>query len=434
MSIDRRGLAFAPVLIVATPAVLFPEYLDRGIAGGVVVLASSALMAVAVWWLRDFGKIQSLTLALGVLALVGWAHAPNAGQQALLAGALVGEAGDLSLSATQHLGGIAFGLFAMAAIANFGRTRVLLTTAAGLVALAGGAILVAGFMGTPAFQLTTHAKFFRFAFADAIPRISLALPGVAVDGVNPNALAATALLVAPVAIVVATLPHSPTIMMAGLRVGGIISASSCIAILALTQSTSAWLTAAVMLVALALTGWRARLLVGMVVIALIIASQVQIDRSQMDPIPSLFRILGSRSVASRFVIWEPAWDLLAASPWLGIGLNQFHAIGDPPAFQAHAHNIFLQTALDIGLVGLAVYVALIGQLMVKAGRIAMRRSHASSIAVAGACALGGAHLFGVFDAIALGARVGLFQWLACGLILAACRVEAQSGDVGGLTR
>nr|MBP7693682.1 hypothetical protein [Anaerolineales bacterium] len=85
---------------------------------------------------------------------------------------------------------------------------------------------------------------------------------------------------------------------------------------------------------------------------------------------------------------------------------------------AHAHNEFLQAALDLGLPGLIAFLALNGLAFVQAAVIA-RRAPAEWQRVM-ALALGAgvlAHmLFGLTDAVALGAKVGIVFWILLGLI------------------
>ena len=67
------------------------------------------------------------------------------------------------------------------------------------------------------------------------------------------------------------------------------------------------------------------------------------------------------SVQTRMDIWGDGIEALRSSPWIGIGFDFFRHSGYStivvwPALvvgHPHAHNFFLQTALDVGLIGLA---------------------------------------------------------------------------------
>ena len=87
-------------------------------------------------------------------------------------------------------------------------------------------------------------------------------------------------------------------------------------------------------------------------------------------------------------------------------------------------------ALDLGLIGLLVYISLQALLLVRAHQASRGRSaFVRHAAVAGAMALVALRLFGLADLIALGAKVGLFQWLVSGLVVAAwCLRETPDPD------
>lgn len=67
------------------------------------------------------------------------------------------------------------------------------------------------------------------------------------------------------------------------------------------------------------------------------------------------------AVVLRLDIWRQAWAMLADMPFTGIGLNTFQVVVHEfyPGYlidpESHAHNLFLQTALDLGLPGMAVF-------------------------------------------------------------------------------
>jgi len=46
-----------------------------------------------------------------------------------------------------------------------------------------------------------------------------------------------------------------------------------------------------------------------------------------------------------------------------------------------------------------------------------------SVGIAAGLSLLSVHIFGLLDAVALGTKVGILQWLACGLVLAAWRLQ-----------
>jgi putative inorganic carbon (HCO3(-)) transporter len=133
------------------------------------------------------------------------------------------------------------------------------------------------------------------------------------------------------------------------------------------------------------------------------------------------------SALRRVEMWRAGATMLRASGWRGVGIGQFRRLsggirmsGAAPFFPPHVHNIFLQTALDLGLFGLVFYLGLTVVILRTAFRTAQTWDGPRAFLAAGSgLSLVAVHVFGMTDAIALGAKVGIFQWAAAGLIVAA---------------
>jgi len=85
-----------------------------------------------------------------------------------------------------------------------------------------------------------------------------------------------------------------------------------------------------------------------------------------------------------------------------------------------SHNIFLQVAIDLGLPGLAAYLALVlsfGFVAWRTHRQVADRMLRSLVAGLAAGFLAH-HVYGLTDAITLGAKPGLIFWAFIGLIAA----------------
>ncbi len=75
------------------------------------------------------------------------------------------------------------------------------------------------------------------------------------------------------------------------------------------------------------------------------------------------------STLGRLEVWQRAVHLIADFPYTGIGLNTFpnkidllypvYSTGDQ-IFIPHAHDLYLQTALDLGIAGLIIFLAITG--------------------------------------------------------------------------
>lgn len=104
----------------------------------------------------------------------------------------------------------------------------------------------------------------------------------------------------------------------------------------------------------------------------------------------------------------------------------------PDATIPHAHNGLLQTAVDIGLPGLAAHVAVWSALLVTLARLSRRsqnllQRHLAQGLLAGAVALA---VFQITDVIPLGGKVGVLWWVVLGVVGAAHRLHG--GEQNGV--
>jgi len=143
--------------------------------------------------------------------------------------------------------------------------------------------------------------------------------------------------------------------------------------------------------------------------------------------------LGEIKLKARLEIWSRAIYGIQDFPFTGMGMGTFRKVVQvlyplflisPDKDIAHAHNIFLQTGLDLGLPGLIAYLAI---LIVTFGCLAaiIRSSPdhpdvvfpPSRMAIGLASGLCAHTVYGLTDAIALGARPGFMWWIAVGLAI-----------------
>jgi putative inorganic carbon (HCO3(-)) transporter len=137
----------------------------------------------------------------------------------------------------------------------------------------------------------------------------------------------------------------------------------------------------------------------------------------------------SPSLSDRAEIWSRAIYGIQDFSLTGMGLGTFRYIMpvlyplftvSPEADLGHAHNEWLQAGVDVGLLGLIAFVALQGLALVLAYR-AFRQPAPALLRWLMAGVLAGlvAHtVFGLTDAVALGAKPGVFFWLLLALTAA----------------
>lgn len=412
------------LLLGAMPLLLFPTVWPTGAWLAAGLLAALWLAEWLVWrepWLTPAPMNLPLTLWLVMLAV----------------GTLVSADPDLTWS---KAAGIWLGLAVYRYSARVVRTPRQLGW--GLLALGGlGAVLLAaGFFSA---DWTFEVGFVRNLFGRLPPRL-FTLPESPAEGVHTNQLGGTVAMYLPL-IVVAWLAWRPSRWGGWARAALSVFLVSLTALLILTQSRSAWLAGAGSLVVIGLL-WaaslppsRARrhlalLLTAGMLLSVGVAIATGPERwQQVWQEPPRTTAIGTLStLAFRQEVWRWATTSLYDFPFTGVGLGAFRhvvhrlypiAIGDYYDI-AHAHNIFLQVALDSGLPGLIAYLALVGT-AIGLGLTCARRSATQRVWAVGLTAsLITFHVYGLIDALAPGSKTSLSVWLLWGLIAALPRVIA----------
>lgn len=400
---------FAAVLVCAGGLLWITLRAD---AGGAriwnLAACSAAALGVAVWIVRDSRWLRVALAVLSVMLLAGWVRALGA------------HTGDT------HFAGASLGILWMALVGRHANTPARLMLAVLLfLGLAVPALLV-GMAGIPTFfppetygPLTGDPAVLRGALATAGAR-----------DVNQNALAALVLIVAPLALATLWLRGRPLALRIALQVFGAVTFAGGVWILAVTRSDTALLAIWGLMLAILVRGAgpRWRLIAGAVIGALPLGAAVWIYRASRERAMDAMGY-AHYTLLDRVDVFAYAWRVWRENFWLGIGLNDFRHVFEAAHASvrgtAHAHNVFLQTGLDIGAIGLAAYLAVLGFLFVRADCAMRGPAPVARVVAAGAAAsLAAVHLFGLTDAVALGAKIGMLQWMAAGLILAASRVQA----------
>jgi putative inorganic carbon (HCO3(-)) transporter len=265
-----------------------------------------------------------------------------------------------------------------------------------------------------------------------LPGLIRGLPGVE-EGLQPNYVAGALLLFLPVQLALLFgLPRrwgSVGLGLAALGLAGLTAGT-----LVLTQSRGGALGLACGLgLWLAWHGPRTRLLL----LALLIAGAVAVVLIGPAEVAASLEGAAGRnlleSMLARVEVWVRALSAIQAFPLTGLGLNGFRHVMPvffplfvaPPTFDvSHAHNQFLQAALDLGLPGLVAFVALaVGAfgLLISARSQTGRRDR-RLLAEGLAAALAAQLAFGLVDALAFGARAHVFFWVALAYIVCLYRL------------
>lgn len=399
-------------LVVATPILMFPTQF-----GGVVLFILTLMLGVigVHWWPTSKQRIS--TPFDGVLLVF-----------LMMVGVGVLASSDLDLTLPK-LTNLILGVVLLRVLAQMMVTHRLVV--GGFV----GFVLVGlGIIGVGVFSANWQVEIpFVAQVASFLPPQLLLLPESGAGGVHLNQLAAVLALVLPVLVAVVLARgygwrwRAPAGILTFFLVG----------LLLLTQSRSAWLGSLAGLGCL-LSLWfivRPRRLHRhptfiVIVILFVIASLLgawqlrEVDFVALWQAPPEMTQFGTFStISSRLVIWRWGGDGVLDFPWTGVGLGAFrqvvmrlYPLGVMNLDIAHAHNIFLQIALDIGLPGLVAYLALLGLAVKMAWQVARCDVMLRPLALGALAGLVALHGFGLLDALTLGSRPGILFWLLLGLI------------------
>ena len=410
------------ILLLASPWLLFPSPQRSA-----VILIVPALWIIAGCAGRGFLPRTPLNVSLIVLAIM----------------VLVSlyATYDIAVSLPK-IAGLALGLGAFFAAARLGGDQAWWRRIfAGFLAL-GVLIAAVGLLG-----MQSGAKI--APLAPILNRLPLALRGLpgAEEGLNPNQVAGALLWIIPAMTMAAVqnrwLWRQGPAAASRSYAAGVVSLSALsllfvMGVFVLTQSRSGYIGLAAGLALMLMMGapkrWRQWLALGVIVGLMGVGAIVW----RGDVNPAAQTSLGSATLpldtlGGRVEIWSRAIYGIQDFPFTGMGMNTFRhvmpllyplfTIG-PDVDVGHAHNEFLQAALDLGLPGLIAFIA------VHLGAVAMLwrlwrtvdTAAAPEMAARRYAALGLgcgllAHLvYGLTDAVALGAKPGLVFWLLLGLI------------------
>lgn len=142
------------------------------------------------------------------------------------------------------------------------------------------------------------------------------------------------------------------------------------------------------------------------------------------------KMVNTASLQGRVIIWQRALNGLADQPLTGLGLGAFDQIahepyplpGYIPGDIHHAHNLFLQTALDFGAPGLIVFLALVVLAATSLIRLYRSAPPGGQLSVWATGLLGcfvAFVIYNLLDALTLGGRPAVALWFLLGLAISA---------------
>ncbi len=257
---------------------------------------------------------------------------------------------------------------------------------------------------------------------DALYQRFLLIP---TDTIHSNVIAGALVLIFPVAL--AWLLFAWRELSWSERFASGLAVLSMLPILALTQSRGAWLALAAGLVLLLVMRWRW----GWVAVVLAFGVSI-LFAGRFGIRPILEEVTSSGTVGGldgRLEIWSRAIYMIQDFPFTGIGMGSFTEAADalypfslyPPNSVDHAHNLFLQIAIDLGIAGLVAWLAILLTIVMVAWSLYRRgciHKHAQCAAVGAGllCSQAALVVHGMMDAVVWGmVRPAPLVWAIWGL-------------------
>ncbi|MBI3960581.1 MAG: O-antigen ligase family protein [Chloroflexi bacterium] len=272
---------------------------------------------------------------------------------------------------------------------------------------------------------------------DKLPKPLLGVFVGAEDGFSPNQLAGTLLYILPllIALTVYGVSRKRTAWISWLPAG--LAAGIIGLVLLLSQSRGALLGLAVGLGCMLLINWRwgRWLLLAGSLAALIGLAVVPLDSlsSSLETAENVQEVAGSLTLEGRIEIWSRALYGIQDFSFTGMGLGSFRRIVNllyplftiaPDYDIAHAHNFFLQMALDFGIPGLIALLVL--YMMAGAATASLWKKSDRVWAIGLLGVLVAQTVYSMADAVALGSKVNFLFWWLFALIFALGRVRGES--------
>ncbi len=270
--------------------------------------------------------------------------------------------------------------------------------------------------------------------------IYAAIPRLLDERIHPNILAGALVAVLPLAMSLMFPPGpgtgaSPLLRRLPSVVCGL-SFVVMLAVLILTKSRGAWLGTVVGLGIVFISRWPRLRWPALALVALLLIVGLIIGPARVAQALAAAPVVGGWE--GRLELWSRALEAIADYPFTGIGMGTFDHVVPlryPYVLLAgaelaipHAHNLFLQVAVDLGLPGLIAFVALLGLVLAAAVRSARAWAgdQALALQVTGlAAGLVAVLVHGLLDAASWGSKPAVFIWALMGLIMAHQAVSLQ---------
>ena len=271
-------------------------------------------------------------------------------------------------------------------------------------------------------------------------------------GFHPNEVAVSIGMLLPPMLVLGLIPDRRALWLSTRcrvrlwRSGWLVLLFGITFLLFLTQSRTAMAATLVSLAGLALFRWPRAVVPLLVLVSALLLIAYACSAGSL--VGLLERTMGPLEVSwqARVEARTVALQGIGDYPFTGFGLGCFepvtrvdyvYRIWSPQDAVTHAHNLIVQTAADLGIVGLVSLTALL-VVFAQVGLATARRlgrTPPGYLSQSLSCGVGVWVLFGAVDALPLGTKPSLIVWLSLGLAVALSRLNRSLDDryriVGG---
>jgi len=254
-----------------------------------------------------------------------------------------------------------------------------------------------------------------------VPRMIMRLDR-AEKGINPNPLAGTLLLFVPLGIT----SVNSFVKRAGQK-RNVKTALLCLSIAvivaaefaAIVFSRSFGALGALGIVFLLIGKMRRLLKIGMgIIVVFLLIILIKTPSISQSEIVADLKTNINKSALDRLPFWRGGMAAANENPILGIGMDNFRLRFPFKYEDAHAHNQYIHTAAEIGIPGLIAYLAILISAAWMTIEVGRSRAPDWMIQSMRGLAWGqaGFAIFGLADAIPLGAKPGVFFWMSLAIM------------------
>jgi putative inorganic carbon (hco3(-)) transporter len=187
------------------------------------------------------------------------------------------------------------------------------------------------------------------------------------DSIHPNVLGGTLALLLPISLAAFLFYKWRNVKQASFSIFAFLASAVMAVMLLLSLARGGLLAFGIAALFLIMFRWKYGWLLTLVAILAGVFLAIQyVNNPYTEVNYLLYRVFNDLS--SRTQIWERALIMVEDFPFTGIGmgsfmqvLDRFYPLGQPNTI-IHAHNLFLQVAIDLGIPGLIAWLAILGSI------------------------------------------------------------------------